>query len=247
MPKQPAKETFSRQEIHEILRRNVELYRSDPGFVEYFTELTLYLMGKSEQGEVLAPNETPLPMDYLKRPDPKPAPLSPPESGSRPATPPPLEEEPSSRRLARSPYLPPAPPPSLDDVPLPSGVSRDKTPPPFHPQAPHPSSSEKRDRTPTVNVERAPLQTPHPPPPPPAGETSSRRLIPPSRPAQGDKDASDRDPAVKGSPVSGRTQVYRVVRPYKSPTSLEVPCKSCGTMIPHEAQYCPGCGEPRSR
>lgn len=237
MPKKPAKETFSREEVHEILRRNVELYRNDPGFVEYFVELTLYFVGKSGLGDTLTPEQTPLPVDYLKRPDPKPAPLSPPPAKEEPEVAGPADEDtPSSRRFAKPPIVPPsAPPPaSLDEVAVPPNMKREQTPPPFHPSK----------EPPGVNVERAPLQTPTPGEPRPAGETSSRRMIPG---LQSGAPRGEDPPPMKKPPLTGRTQVYRVVRPYKSPTSMEVPCKSCGTMMPHEAQYCPGCGEPRTR
>jgi hypothetical protein len=40
-----------------------------------------------------------------------------------------------------------------------------------------------------------------------------------------------------------KTQVYRVVRPYRSPTGLQAPCPVCGVMVPMDAALCPGCGQ----
>ncbi|MGF1572782.1 MAG: hypothetical protein ACFCU1_06900 [Sumerlaeia bacterium] len=44
MAVQPAKSTFSKAEIAEILRENVELFKDEPGFPEYIVNLGLYLM-----------------------------------------------------------------------------------------------------------------------------------------------------------------------------------------------------------
>lgn len=44
MAYQAAKETFSRDEILDILRRNVELYRNEPTFVNYIVDLAMYLL-----------------------------------------------------------------------------------------------------------------------------------------------------------------------------------------------------------
>jgi len=40
----PAKETLTREEIIDILRRNVKLYKNEPEFVNYIVDLALYLL-----------------------------------------------------------------------------------------------------------------------------------------------------------------------------------------------------------
>ncbi len=41
---QSAKKSFSREEIIEILKKNVELYKNDSNFPNYIVDLTLYLV-----------------------------------------------------------------------------------------------------------------------------------------------------------------------------------------------------------
>ena len=44
MAYQSAKKSFARDEIVEILQKNVELYKGDPNFTSYIVDLTLYLV-----------------------------------------------------------------------------------------------------------------------------------------------------------------------------------------------------------
>ncbi|MCC5875062.1 MAG: hypothetical protein JJU11_02475, partial [Candidatus Sumerlaeia bacterium] len=124
------------------------------------------------------------------------------------------------------PVIPPPKPSTLGRVP------QDGSPDP----AEDSSSSIKRPRTPAVSIERQSLQTPDPvrtnlPPPPPSKDGSQTAKL------QGR--GGQKGPGV------GKTEVYRVVRPYKSQTAMEAPCHSCGTLYPVEATYCPACGTQR--
>ncbi|MBX3729118.1 MAG: hypothetical protein KF858_08015 [Candidatus Sumerlaeia bacterium] len=47
MPIKHAKQTFTREEIVDILQRNVSLYQNEPGFVAYITDLALYLIDQA--------------------------------------------------------------------------------------------------------------------------------------------------------------------------------------------------------
>lgn len=132
----------------------------------------------------------------------------------------------SSSNLMRPHIRPAAPPPS-----------------PIKATTPHPDVMEDSHKNPInpvgsrFSLERAPLQTPSP--------------IPEHSPAKNKRDqgeaSSSGQQKKQGGPGVGKTQVYRVVRPYKSQTSMEAPCHSCGTMYALESPYCPACGSPRTR
>lgn len=324
MPIKHAKARYTRSEVLEILQRNADLYKDEPGFTEYFVQLALYMMDKAEDPDALIPTKTPLPVQFnlggsVKKegvPDPPVAfsrarsatDSKPPRTdNAHPATPTPVNRPPRPTapppRLTRSGQpQPPTPRPShtprpleqsapanpmrsMDEValPNPASLSRDNVPKPFVPKPaakenPHPptpqrsfappgrerpgipppkprtigsspqnpesdqnvgegsSSSIKRPRTPAVSIERQSLQTPDPiktnlPPPPPQKD--------------GSQTAKLHGPEGNKAPVVGNTQVYRVVRPYKSQTAMEAPCHSCGTLYPLEATYCPACGTQR--
>lgn len=47
MAYQPAKASFTKEEVAAILRQNLVLYRDEPDFVEYFINLALYLIDQS--------------------------------------------------------------------------------------------------------------------------------------------------------------------------------------------------------
>ncbi len=46
-----AKQSFTREDILDILRRNVKLYKNEPEFVNYIVDLALYLLENVAQGE----------------------------------------------------------------------------------------------------------------------------------------------------------------------------------------------------
>jgi len=155
--------------------------------------------------------------------------------------------------------LPAGPPPG------PLGGSRDgimrpphQTPPPAYPPAPPRPSG--------VPIPGAPGTTPRAVPPvapPTAGPPQPRPVSVNSRssgvfqlpnsllltplgdalrePHRGREEPKP-DPNADPQALGKKTQVYRVVRPYRSPTSLQTPCPVCGVMVPMDSALCPGCG-----
>lgn len=174
------------------------------------------------------------------------------------ATPPPSAAPAAYRPIVAPPSPPPAPPPMAPAMPVPPQLSPSLsrpsglTPrpnmqqpydvpsaqPPSSPplplpetQRPHPVSMRSSG---IIQMQNAPLITP------PGGALRDRQ--PPPVPAP--PPAPLRRPDVPAPPDSlgGKTQVYRVVRPYRSQTSMESPCPVCGSMVSMDAAHCPGCG-----
>lgn len=355
---QPARENFSQEEIKEILQRNVDLFKDEPGFAQYFTELTMYLMNNNAQSPpapAIPPRPpkdeipgvgrvdfssmdnvdlrvflTPFPEDdppTLKEFQGIPNPVSPsPGPAIRPASPlsvPPAAPSPQVRPMPAPPTAQPAVPPRqapplqrptspnppvLTDAPtrprfpsmpnapssVPTGNQPGMIPPPgrqgvsqvsvpkLTPQqfgGPQPPIPPMRGSSPAVprpapgafSPPSAPPAPPAPPPqaaPPPVPGAPSRPisvnprasgvfqlpnapLITPigdalKEPPRSVPPAAAQIPADESgnhNPASlGRTKVYRVVRPYRSATSLESPCPVCGSMVPMDQALCPGCG-----
>lgn len=268
-----AKSAYTRDEVLDLLRHNADLYRHEPGFAEYYLQLTVYLISRCPEAQDFIPASTPLPTEFAPQAlnhtnsdiDPinnVPTPLP----VSRPAVPvaPPVQRPaispvpPSASRptVALGRPVAPAPPPAHQQPPgaRHSGItsrsgeesshylpSRDAVPKPFlGGGAPAPP----RPVTPPINVSQSPLQTPL------SGPLSrtSREVPMPSRIAlSGVSQGGASLPTEPVGPPSGVTKVFRVVRPYKSPTSMQVPCRHCGTMMAADAMYCPSCGQPNTR
>ena len=60
------KQTFSREEIIDILKRNVTLYKDGPGFAEYIATLSLYLVDtyhKESYKEAMKHRDSPIKVD----------------------------------------------------------------------------------------------------------------------------------------------------------------------------------------
>jgi hypothetical protein len=150
-----------------------------------------------------------------------------------------------SRDTVPKPFFPkePTPPPqqvvarpAADTTPRPAAPITPQPPTQRHPVAPAPPPPQIR--TPPIRLERSPLHTP-----PERGMETTGRTVP----SVVQPDPSLADTKVPRPPVQvGKTQVYRVVRPYKSQTSLDVPCRACGTLYPQDAGHCPSCGQPRN-
>lgn len=118
----PAKQSFTREEIAAILEQNLALYRDEPKFIDYFIELSLYLVDQaySNRGErcsdvdsvfdkyqaAVAANQTPPPPPPFER-SAAPAPRAP-----RPPDPEPANDRPTNKlRLAALEAVMKAPPP----------------------------------------------------------------------------------------------------------------------------------------
>ena len=277
-----ARDRFEREEIVEILKRNVALYKDDPEFADYFVALTMYLLDQHYEDDRISPAEPPFPpraapqaghrMDlrsaYLSPSLPEDStmkpmapPPAPPPAAPRPVTAPsspavPIPPGPGGQRalpvtIRPSAGLPPTQPvPSTNLTPpppptAPPGFQQPQAPRPFTvrggaaggmgnmppPPAPSgPASSAAIRKSGIIQVERGPLVTPIPSPgqqhvPAEEGGDSERTKAPP--------------PAGQ---ALGQTKVYRVVRPYKSTTALEVPCSVCGSLVGFGVKQCPGCG-----
>ncbi|MCC5876039.1 MAG: hypothetical protein JJU11_07450, partial [Candidatus Sumerlaeia bacterium] len=136
MPIKPAKVKYTREEVLEILQRNVELYKDEPGFTEYFVQLALYMMDKAANPEALIPATTPLPIQFdLRKQGGHQKASDPPVAFSRTKTPVGHQPQgddahPQTPAPPGRPFRPTAPPPprnfSGDGNPLPS------TPRPSH-------------------------------------------------------------------------------------------------------------------
>lgn len=57
MARQPAKQTFTREEIADILRANIEQFRDEPQFDQYLVDLTLYLVDQAYCVSGLRPDD----------------------------------------------------------------------------------------------------------------------------------------------------------------------------------------------
>ena len=66
MAYQSAKKSFSREEIVEILSKNVELYKNEPNFTSYIVDLALYLVEYGYQRDLENPMITKKNMDYYQ-------------------------------------------------------------------------------------------------------------------------------------------------------------------------------------
>ena len=53
---QSAKSSFTRDEIVDILKKNIDLYKNDPNFTNYLVDLALYLIEYAYQKEIDTPH-----------------------------------------------------------------------------------------------------------------------------------------------------------------------------------------------
>ncbi|CAN5238475.1 hypothetical protein BH09SUM1_BH09SUM1_25630 [soil metagenome] len=241
----PAKDFFTQAEITEILRRNVFIYKDEPDFDRYLVELTMYLLDRHYGPDRISLSEPPLPprssgavdlrkfldMDLPKphQPDAEPVATGPlprlaPRGIDRPATQTPFnsgDAQPRPFQMHTSPApTPPSPPPRRAQ----------------HPQAMPPPQPQQR--TPPIRSQGSPLATPMPPDSQGyGGARTGEGLQPPPRP-----NAEPQEPAKDGENPLGRARIYRVVRPYKSTSAVELPCSVCGSRVPFDSKQCPGCG-----
>ncbi len=262
-----ARDSFRKDDIIEILKRNVALYKDEKEFVDYIVNLAMYLMdqyygpGEGPQGvtfpdapglgsvsEDLDNLSGEIPVADVKPPAPihKASEILPATSSDLPPT---AQER--ARRQAEA-----------DRRSIPRFETKASVPGtnafdigPEMPATPRDalSGSKKQPDAPTDNpnnmpsrkaieVERSPLITPT------SDVTREPKRGAEKREAEAQgfqraKDGDDRDssPHVDIS-NQGRTRVYRVVRPYKSGTAVEQPCPICGGMVPLGEKQCQGCG-----
>ena len=66
----PAQEGFTREEILEILNRNVQLYRDEVGFSDYLVDLTMFLLDQHYEKGRISPWEAPEPPSSNRKPAP---------------------------------------------------------------------------------------------------------------------------------------------------------------------------------
>ncbi len=232
MPYKSAKENFSKDEVLEILRRNVALYKDEREFVEYIVELATYLIDRHYGGERISSGEMPLPPGMrgpAKRPETH-------DTGGSLASkdlPPRVSDlRGHGRRTESGSFLPPsfaqddsAPEAAKESADLdmpdspPSGKDAPRTPPSPASQEPQGGSLH------FVRGEHDPADA-NPPghePAPPGSEGQKPRTT------------------VNVSRL-GRARVYKVVRPYKVSTTAQVPCPVCGVQVPMGEPQCPNCG-----
>ncbi len=231
MPVKPAKNEFNEEEILEILRKNISIYKDEDGFVEYFATLAAYLYGSSRRG-----GEQFADLDFDPLPGPKiPRPVLvngevggelPPTAAQRREA----EMNPGSGR-----FMAPSPFRGTSPVPPPPSMPDHETPLPFPGGAPAaaeiPPAPSRTSVSGVFQVTAASLVTP-PEEMPRASADAPRFIVPKSKPLD--------DPSSRRS--SGTSRVYRVARSYKSQSAQEVPCKVCGTRVPIESKQCPICG-----
>ncbi|MBI1293012.1 hypothetical protein GC173_17515 [bacterium] len=172
-------------------------------------------------------------------PDPMPSPSYGAPTGRQPLAPPPGPLGASRDAVPRLPLPPQQTPPPYLRPPVPPPVAIPPAPQQpasarFEPAASTPGSPGGRPVS--VNSRSSGVfQMPNAPLLTPLGDTL-REPHPgreePKAPVEGAEQA-----------LGKKTQVYRVVRPYRSPTALQSPCPVCGVMVPMEAALCPGCGQ----
>ncbi|MCC6548143.1 zinc ribbon domain-containing protein [Candidatus Sumerlaeota bacterium] len=63
----PAQEAFDRQEILEILNRNIQLYRDEVGFASYLVDLTMFLLDQHYEKGRISPWEAPEPPSGMRK------------------------------------------------------------------------------------------------------------------------------------------------------------------------------------
>lgn len=225
----PARQSFNREEILDIIRRNVALYKDEEGFVDYLTDLSAYLFQYTlDEESVSALREDPLrpptpPVVRTLDPDLDPAVLPPTveqlrrRSGevARPGS---LSPEPYRMVAAPPPPRTPPPAPPREGPPKPSRAGS--------PQPPPADESKPVRRSQIFQVKPAGARFRRPTDMP---ESESSEAMP--------KAPIEREP--RPSPGS-RPRVVRLSRPQSS--SVEFPCQICGASIPATSRRCPGCG-----
>lgn len=256
MPIREGKETFNKDEIIEILKRNVALYKDEKDFVDYIVELAIYLMDRNYEAAHFDEEDSSIfwaKAGAVSSHLPSSGPPAPPGKEptlvrhQRPADAPPRAEDLRRQRegLSPSPPSPPAADPDIDEGNAPRPFQAPGAPPPPMPEPHAPRAqdpeldlpSEPPRPRPQFSQENNPLMTP-------TGDALREHGQPlqdkPPLPG-GDREGEDRQRHIDVLD-RGRTRVYRVVRPYKSSTQNDIPCKVCGAKIPAEARKCPNCG-----
>lgn len=176
MPVKPARQSFSREEILDILHRNVALYKEEHGFVEFFATLSLYLVQHQEGEDFgIAPSAwsdslpSGMSLDEIPRPDfagsqaPPPAYSSDMDEEDAPLELPPTVAELKQRK-------------SGSTNPLPPSIGRGTPPPPPPPAGQRLSTEEQRMISGTFRTPAAYGEDPGPPPnAPPAYQPPKKR------------------------------------------------------------------------
>ncbi len=227
-----AKEEFTKEDVIEILRRNVALYKDEREFVEYIVELATYLIDRHYGEERISSEAMPLPpgMRGSKKQESAPAPGA---SGSLTGKdlPPRVSDlRGQARRTESGSFLPPSfgpeeSRPKHDEEPASPAPPSSGEQQPQVPASPEPQSDPPSGRLHFIREEhRDPAAEAHEEPPPPPSNTGERRKT-----------------TVNVSRL-GRARVYKVVRPYKVSTSAQVPCPVCGDKVPMGERQCPCCG-----
>ena len=264
-----AKDSFSREEILDILSRNAALYKEEEGFAEFFAQLSLYLAsceGEGERSPSVSKSVPPVrgaqdweePM-VPEGQTPQPARASDDEDEDGPVVMPPTVAElrqsrdsvasdvaPRPFKPTRTPPPPPPPPDESDeDWESPSGRYNMPSSEQPKPESNTPKPFRSGGVSKNVEVDRVSLT--------PYAESSGSVKKPEPQEMHPQPEEPKGPPAKKPEEDTnagfvqrkiGKARVYRVSRSYKSSTSAEVPCGVCGTMIPLGVKHCPGCGTP---
>lgn len=268
----PAKETFSREEALDILRRNAALYRNDEGFIDYIAQLAAYLVSHcNEDDDMDEAGGFPAPGAFGLQP--AISPYQNPEGGNQlPPTVAQLRAQHSSpqiRRIAPAPGMmpPPGMPPQAPPRPMPYQAPPQNSGsyplPQYPPQGPPPPAQQPAPAVASAyppSPLRPSMSSPAVPRPslyPPARQPTNPGMgQPPTPPPQMPRNpgmpqmppspmSGDQYPAPPQGedPAVGRARVYRVAKTYKGQTSsIEFPCKACGARMPAGTRQCPSCG-----
>lgn len=261
MPFKSGKEKFTKEEIIDILKRNVSLYKDEKEFVDYIVNLAMFLMDQyyerleeeRRSGDGIAL------FDLTKKDDEQEQSSGGPQSPSHKPKPPegpraPVINKALSQNTPISFPQPPSKSPndfSVDrEVDPMEEFLRNAPPKPFGHSEKEPEQPEKPARPffkddPTPPSLRARRQEEKPPEPEekPRYDVNVSPLSTPDpedrkpRPPKEGEDEKKFDVIDKG-----RTRVYRVVRSYKSQSTIEIPCPVCGASVPGESKRCPTCG-----
>lgn len=223
----PARQSFNREEILDIIRRNVALYKDEEGFVEYLTDLAAYLFQYALDDESVSalkedPFQAPTPPGVrLIEPDMDPVSLPPTVAELRRRS----GEVPLPGKIDPEPYrtISAPPPPRTPAVSLP------REGPPKPAGAPGPQLPEPEPRP----VRRSQIFQVKP--------AGARFRRPTELPEDETPKPGSRKGAKEPRPSPGsRPRVVRLSRPQSS--SVEFPCQICGASIPATSRRCPGCG-----
>lgn len=266
-----ARENFSKEDILDILKRNVSLYKDEKEFVDYIVNLAMFLIDSNYGSDRISPWEAPPPPGVATPTGPSVQA----SAGAPPQPPPPSPNAPILPELSTGKMAPP----SADEIrrrrqsaslnaPMSENFHEPSAPKPFNltgaqePSAPPPA--------PAPPTERVPIARPAAPPAAPLPAASMDEIplnLPgartsgiyqvkgglstpaPDAPKSREVKKLDEPEGATGPSApkinvqnDGRTRVYRVVRAYRSSTAIESPCPVCGQLVPAEAPRCLACG-----